>query len=294
MDTSRSVQHAPQQGNVTVGQADQKAKLNYIRWEDKFRTEKPYEFISQAPEGCPRKNFTLAASPEQAIHDIRGSEELFNLDDHGFQIVRQELGAIPTDQEGIEKEYLPKVIDLLQNIDPGAEVVIFDWRLRTSDDKRTTAKAGSVIDLDDPMLILKPVRAVHIDQSPLAATKRVKHHLKSRAEELLQRRFRIINTVRPEKLVAADHVRKNYQGEGLYPLYDEGMKWFYLNSQTKDEVLLFKTYDSAEGMKARCCPHTSFKQSGGEHEVSECGNRTARESIEVRALVFSNGGEGEE
>ena len=42
------------------------------------------------------------------------------------------------------------------------------------------------------------------------------------------------------------------------------------------------------------CPHTSFKQSGGEHEVGECGNRTARESIEVRALVFSNGGEGEE
>lgn len=156
MDTSRSVQHAPQQGNVTVGQADQKAKLNYIRWEDEFRTEKPYEFISQAPEGCPRKNFTLAASPEQAIHDIRGSEELFNLDDHGFQIVRQELGAIPTDQEGIEKEYLPKVIDLLQNIDPGAEVVIFDWRVSEQMSIVKCASEPAVFTRKQPLTIADP------------------------------------------------------------------------------------------------------------------------------------------
>ncbi|KAK3947437.1 hypothetical protein QBC32DRAFT_354304 [Pseudoneurospora amorphoporcata] len=315
----RSVKDAPQQGDATAGQAEQKAKLNYIQWEDKFRTEKPYEFISQAPEGCPRKNFTLAASPEQTIHDIRGSEDLFNLDDHAFQVVRQELGVIPTNQEGIEREYLPKVVELLRSIDPGAEVVVFDWRLRTSDHSRTSPKSGSVIDLDDPMLILKPVHAVHIDQSPLAATKRVKHHMGTRAEELLQRRFRIINvwrplrypvtdyplavcdgsTVQPQNLVAVDHVRKNYEGEGLYPLYDEGMKWYYLNRQTKDEVLLFKTFDSKEGLKARCCPHTSFKQSGGgnlEQETGgDCSNavvRTARESIEVRAMVFSKGGGG--
>ncbi|KAK3350474.1 hypothetical protein B0H65DRAFT_545598 [Neurospora tetraspora] len=311
----RNGEDEPQQERATAGRVDQKAKLNYIQWEDKFRIEKPYEFISQAPEGCPRKNFTLAPSSEQTIHDIRGSEELFNLDDHAFQVARQELGVIPTDQEGIEREYLPKIVGLLKSIDPGAEVVVFDWRLRTSDDKRrTTAKSGSVIDLDDPMLILKPVHAVHIDQSPLAATKRVKHHMGARANELLQRRFRIINvwrplrhpvanyalavcdgsTVQPQNLVAVDHVRKNYEGEGLYPLYDQGMKWYYLNRQTKDEVLFFKTYDSAEGVKARCCPHTSFKQSSGEQPVQEagdCSNATPRESIEVRALVFSKVGD---
>ncbi|KAK3402545.1 hypothetical protein B0T20DRAFT_449596 [Sordaria brevicollis] len=300
----------PQQKRGTADQADQadqKARLNYIQWENKFLTEKPYEFISQAPEGCPRKNFTLAPSPEQTIHDMRGSEGLFNLDDHAFQVVKQQLGVIPTDQEGIEHEYLSKIVDLLESIDPGAEVVIFDWRLRTSDESRTTAKSGSVIDLEDPMLILKPVHAVHIDQSPLAATKRVKHHMGSRAEELLQRRFRIINVWRPlrhpvtnyplavcdgstvqqEKMVAVDHVRKYYEGEGLYPLYDERMRWYYLNRQTKDEVLLFKTFDSSTTVKARCCPHTSFKQSGDEREGAECSNRVARESIEVRALVFS-------
>ncbi|KAJ4398415.1 hypothetical protein N0V85_006281 [Neurospora sp. IMI 360204] len=158
----RNGQNAPRQGDATADRADQNARLNYIQWEAKFRTEKPYEFISQAPEGCPRKNFTLAASPEQTIYDIRGSEELFNLDDHAFQVVRQEVGVIPTDQKGIESDYLPKIVELLQSIDPGAEVVVFDWRLRTSDYTRTTAKSGSVIDLDDPMLILKPVHAVHI------------------------------------------------------------------------------------------------------------------------------------
>ncbi|EGO61614.1 hypothetical protein NEUTE1DRAFT_120518 [Neurospora tetrasperma FGSC 2508] len=283
----RNGQDTPRPRDATPDRADQKARLNYIQWEAKFLTEKPYEFISQAPEGCPRKNFTLATSPEQTIHDIRGSEELFNLDDHAFQVVRQEIGAIPTDQKGIECDYLPKIVELLQSIDPGAEVVVFDWRLRTSDYTRTTAKAGSVIDLDDPMLILKPVHAVHIDQSPLAATKRVNHHMGARAQELLQRRFRIINTLQPHNLIAVDHVRKNYQGEGLYPLYDEAMKWYYLHRQTKDEVLLFKTFDSADEVvvKARSQP------SSGELEVGSCSKPpTPRESIEVRAMVFSKDG----
>lgn len=118
-----------QQKRGTSGGADQKAQLNYIQWDDNFLTEKPYEFISQAPEGFPRKNFTLASSPEQTICDIRGSEDLFNLDDHAFQVVGQQLGVIPTNQEGIEREYLPKIVDLLKSIDLGAEVVIFDWRV---------------------------------------------------------------------------------------------------------------------------------------------------------------------
>lgn len=52
--------------------------------------------------------------------------------------------------------------------------------------------------------------------------------------------------------MVVDHVRKSYVGESLYPLAYPGYRWHYLNRQTKDEVLMFKTYDSSESAPARC------------------------------------------
>jgi hypothetical protein len=41
-----------------------------------------------------------------------------------------------------------------------------------------------------------PVRRVHIDQSYSASVERVRHHLPDEAEELLSKRFQIINVSR--------------------------------------------------------------------------------------------------
>jgi hypothetical protein len=60
------------------------------------------------------------------------------------------------------------------------------------------------------------------------------------------------NTVPESCLLAVDHVRQSYIGESLYPMFSESMQWYYLNGQTKDEVVLFKTYDSSMDVKARC------------------------------------------
>lgn len=97
--------------------------------------------------------------------------------------------------------------------------------------------------------------------------------------------------------VGIDHIRRYCVGESNYPLYSSGYRWYYLNRQTRDEVLIFKTHDSDTSVKAMCeyypvklwkennsvpgCPHTSFRKSGIP------SNYVPRESIEVRALVFS-------
>lgn len=60
------------------------------------------------------------------------------------------------------------------------------------------------------------------------------------------------SSVPEDKLLAVDHVRKHYVGEGLYPLADPQYRWYYLNQQTKDEVILIKTFDSKEGVAAKC------------------------------------------
>ncbi|KAI8626761.1 putative 7 alpha-cephem-methoxylase [Xylariaceae sp. FL1651] len=280
---------------------NQAVQLKYIQWRDEFHFEKPYEFVSETPDGLPRSNFSLGFGPVETIHDLRGRETEFDLDNHAFEIRSQRLTVSLFDQRTIEKEYLPSIVSLLQELDPGAEVYIFDWRLRSSDRKKSKFVPGAVIDLDEPLLYLEPVHAVHVDQSPAAARKRVWNHMGDRAQELIRRRFRIINVWRPllntienfplavcdgstlstDRLLAVDHVRKYYVGESLYPMASAEYRWYYLGQQTKDEVLLFKTFDSSELVPAKCCPHTSFAQSGVRAEANP------RESIEVRALVFS-------
>lgn len=49
-----------------------------------------------------------------------------------------------------------------------------------------------------------------------------------------------------------DHVRKHHIGESLYPLQSADYRWYYLNRQSPDEVLLFKIFDSKEGVQAKC------------------------------------------
>jgi hypothetical protein len=60
---------------------------------------------------------------------------------------------------------------------------------------------------------------------------------------------------------------------------DGGHVWNYLHKQTPGEVLLIKCYDSKTDGRPRRVPHTAFVD-------DEYEDREARESIEVRTLVF--------
>jgi hypothetical protein len=60
------------------------------------------------------------------------------------------------------------------------------------------------------------------------------------------------STVDDSLLVAVDYVRSNYVGETLKVLYSPNLRWHYLSQQTKDEVFLFKQYDSSLEVKAKC------------------------------------------
>lgn len=83
----------------------------------------------------------------------------------------------------------------------------------------------------------------------------------------------------------------------MFGLYRPGYKWYYLRDQTKDEVSLFKNFDSDDGVPSQSrlvmsstlfralmtrivCPHVSFKS-------PQQSIPRPRESIEVRALVFT-------
>jgi len=57
-------------------------------------------------------------------------------------------------------------------------------------------------------------------------------------------------------------------------------KWYYFPSMSKDEVLLFKQWDSDSQLSGRVCFHTAIK------DPSAPDGAPPRQSIETRAMIF--------
>lgn len=248
---------------------------------------KPWNYVEDPPEGQPKFNFGFAEH-DVTIDDIRGREHHFNLDNNAFETVGGVVSAEHdfADDEHIKRVYYPEVEQLLLDSVPGAtRVLLFDHTIRRS----------------HPGAARAPVVRVHIDQTPWSAAERVRVHLPDEADELLRRRYRIINvwrplngpvaahplavadsaTVRDEDLVSVEHRYPHRTGETALVRQHDRQHWYYWSGMTNAERLLLKCFDSDEelGQRGRV-PHTAFV------DPRTPENAPGRESIEVRALVF--------
>lgn len=98
-----------------------------------------------------------------------------------------------TSETAVREGYYAEVETLLRAKLPGkvARVVIFDHTIRRH----------------DPAAARQPVRQVHVDQTPAAAEARVRRHLKlpdAEVDEILKKRFQLINVWRPIGHAASD------------------------------------------------------------------------------------------
>lgn len=259
-------------------------RLNYY-----FDTGKP-----PAPSivGRPETYERPAHSLDVTVHDIRGEQDSYTLDKQGFQIyphTSQEKDFL--DDDKIKAEYYAEVEQLLKDATGATRVFIFDHTIRRQAND-TRSSSGTAPPLRGP------VTRVHIDQSYKAAASRVPFHLPDEADALLKTRYQIINVWRPIKtifkdplgvadartvpdsdLVTVPLIYPNRNGETYAVKANEAHRWYYLHGQTPEEPLLIKCFDSKLDGRARRVPHTAFAN-------AEYEDGYARESIEVRALVF--------
>lgn len=65
------------------------ASLTYLQWQDLYETEKPLQVFANVVEGSIERltNLVFKSGPPQEIHDIRGREAEFTLDENGFKMV---------------------------------------------------------------------------------------------------------------------------------------------------------------------------------------------------------------
>ena len=216
-----------------------------------------------------------------------------SLDVEGFKLVSQisEVTDFYDDAE-VNSTYHDEVEALLLEMTGAARIEIFDDTRRTSSLARQKEKQ-----------IREPADIVHNDYTARSGVKRLRDHFADEpdeAEELLRRRFAIVNvwrsiagpiynhplvlcdagSVRAEDLVSVERRAEERMGELQVALFDRGQRWYYFPVMQMDEALLFKTFDSETDGRTRFTIHSSFE------DPDAAVDAPPRESIETRCLVI--------
>lgn len=227
------------------------------------------------------------------MHNGRESGITFSLDHHGFKLVKHSSAVSDFYSDLQIAEIYEAEIKRLVKTETGAqEVAVFDHTRRAASDQVRKEK-----------LIREPASTIHNDYSEWSGPNRLREIYQDRPEELerrIQRRFAIVNVWRsmtgtvenfplamcdasstsPEDLVSVKRQAKDRIGEIQMATYSPNHRWFYFPFMAPDEVLLFKTYDSADDGRARFTIHTSFD------DPTTPANVPVRQSIETRCFAF--------
>jgi hypothetical protein len=252
---------------------------------------KPHSYMYDPPPGVPR----LSASYETysvLIRNLRPVAPSLSLDAEGFRLVTHESRVRNFyDEAEVRETHYPEVEKLVSSATGARRVVVFDHTVR-----RRLQDSDSI----PPAERREPVPRVHNDYTKKSGPQRVRDLMAEEAEGLLRRQFSIINVWRPIRgpledwplalcdtrsvadgdLIATDLLYKDRTGETYSVRHNSEHRWFYAPRMSRDEVFLFRCYDSTEHGVARFVPHAAFQDPTAPRRAAP------RESIELRCLVF--------
>lgn len=122
---------------ASISPRDELTKLVYLEWQDLYNRERPFQvFCAEVPAGdgdLRTSNLAFKTGPQEVIHDVRGNEDYFSLDQHGFTFRKHCTGLREEtlSHEAVETAYLPEMAQFIKNnVDDADRVVFFDWRVR--------------------------------------------------------------------------------------------------------------------------------------------------------------------
>jgi hypothetical protein len=225
-----------------------------------------------------------------SIRNGRHAASELSLDGNGFVLVEHKTRVRDFfDAEELKAVYYAEVEQLIKDMSGASRVVMFDHTLRSGDEGEREAR-----------LVREPVLSAHNDYTEWSGPQRVRDILPDEAEELLKRRFAIIQVWRAinrpieanplavadaksvafEDFLLAERRYPNRVGQTYRLMYNPNHRWFYFPRMQRDEALVFKVFDSEKDGRARFTPHTSFEDPASPPDAAP------RQSIEARALVF--------
>ena len=224
------------------------------------------------------------------MHNGRPHVREFELERHGFRFVRHDTKVADFFDEGeIKRVYYPEMEALVKAESGASRVVVFDHTLRTADD-----------DLRESKKIREVVRRVHNDYTEWSGPQRVRDLLPDEADDLLKRRFAIVQvwrpirhpvethplaiadarSLKPENMIISERRYPNRIGQTYAITHSPEHQWYWFPRMRRDEALVFKVFDSLKDGRARWTAHTAFD------DPTTPPNARPRESIEIRTLAF--------
>jgi hypothetical protein len=224
------------------------------------------------------------------IHNGRLHSAEFELERHGFRFVRHDTRVTDFfDEAEVRRVYYREMENLVKAESGASRVVVFDHTLRTGDDA-----------VREQLKIREVVPRVHNDYTEWSAPQRVRDILPDEADELLKRRFAIVQvwrpirhpvessplamcdarSISPDDLVISERRYPNRVGQTYAIVYNPNHKWLWFPRMRRDEAIVFKVFDSSKDGRARWSAHTAFD------DPTSPPNARPRESIEIRTLAF--------
>jgi hypothetical protein len=253
--------------------------------------EKPHTYTYDPPEGVAKTN--IVGEPHTVpVFDMRPIADGLSLDVQGFALVPAPTAVIDFyDEAQLRGTFYREAEDLVKQATGASRVVVFDHTIRRREQGVEDRTPGNP---------RQPVTRIHGDYTEVSGPQRVRDLMGEEADDLLTRRFAIVNAWRPIRgplfdaplavcdatslasgdLVPQDLIYRDRTGEIYGLTYNPAHRWYYAPAMQADEALLLKCYDSAQDGRARFMPHTSFADPNAPADM------LPRESIELRTLLF--------
>lgn len=224
------------------------------------------------------------------VFDGRAIADHLSLEREGFILVKHETQVKDFfDEAEVRSVYYRETERLVKQLSGARRVLVFDHTLRSADSAVRDAKQ-----------ISGPVRNAHNDYTEWSGPQRVRDLLPDEAEELLKRRFAVIQTWRPirkpvereplaiadarsigtNELVPSSRVYPDRVGEVYHCTFNPEHRWYYFPKMQRNEAMVFKCFDSMKDGRARWTAHCAFD------DPTSPPDAPPRESIEMRTLAF--------
>lgn len=235
-----------------------------------------YAGTLQAPESNTRLDPQKATVSDIPVKDLRGSEAFLSLDVHGLQFLNYPyFRSVRVDSSTQEiMAYLSDMTATVKNLFKAEMVFCFDYKFRKNMNYLGEGDFNQILKdlaLTNDRSIADPASFMtHVDATPAGAMRRLRRYMTEKeCQQYLDHpenyRVRIMNVWRPVAHMVYDrplgicdffstlpedyvpvqfHTSTENVGEVYWLRYNKGQQWYYISSQTPDELLLFLNYDS--------------------------------------------------
>jgi len=252
--------------------------------------EKPVGYGGVSSAEADRKRKGKYVEYPMTVYNGRPLVGQLDLEREGFIFVDHETKMKNFyDEQEVRSVYYKETEDLVKKSSGARRVLVFDHTLRSADTATREEKQ-----------ISGPVRNAHNDYTEWSGPQRVRDLLPAEAEELLKRRFAVVQVWRPinkpvereplaiadarsigtRELIGSSRVYPDRVGEVYHIIHNPEHRWYYFPHMQRNEAMVFKCYDSMKDGRARWTAHCAFDDPNSPPDAPP------RESIEMRTLAF--------